>query len=165
MIAWREYTLGDLFKVKHGFAFKGEHFTTNGDLILLTPGNFKNRGGLHHKGDKEKYYSGDVPQEYILKQGDLLVAMTDLTQTAPLLGSPAIIPVGNKYLHNQRLGKIVDLNHDRILASYLFFLLNSESVRAQIKGSASRATVRHTFPSRIYEVRVSLPGISVPRKL
>jgi len=38
-------------------------------------------------------------------------------------------------------------------------------VRSQIKGSATGATVRHTSPSRIYEVHVELPPLSTQRKI
>ena len=41
MSEWREYKLGDVINVKHGYAFKGEYFSnTPTSDILLTPGNF-----------------------------------------------------------------------------------------------------------------------------
>ena len=46
--------LGDLFTIKHGYAFKGEHFSTEGSHIVLTPGNFFDGGGFKKKDDKEK---------------------------------------------------------------------------------------------------------------
>ena len=37
---WRDVALGDLFKVKHGFAFNGEFFTNHQhSQILVTPPN------------------------------------------------------------------------------------------------------------------------------
>jgi len=56
MSEWREYRLGDIFKVKHGFAFKGGFITENPtNNILVTPGNFYIGGGF--KSDKFKYYA------------------------------------------------------------------------------------------------------------
>ncbi len=165
MHAWRETKLGEVIEVKHGFAFKGEHFSDHGDLILLTPGNFKEEGGLKLKGEKEKFYAGDFPTEYLLRKGDLLVAMTDLTQNAPILGSPAFVPEDDRFLHNQRLGKIVVRRPDQVDAGFIFYLLNLPSVRGHIKGSASGATVRHTSPSRIYDVPVRIPSLSVQRRI
>lgn len=65
--------------IKHGFAFAGEFFKTEplGD-VLLTPGNFAIGGGF--KNDKFKYYLGDVPDEYVLEEDDLIVTMTDLSK-------------------------------------------------------------------------------------
>lgn len=162
---WKQSTLGELCQIKHGYAFKGEFFADAGDFILLTPGNFKESGGLQHKGEKEKFYVGEIPLEFVLNKGDLLLAMTDLTQNAPILGSPAFVPASKRYLHNQRLGKITNIDTKRLSPEFLFFLLNSRSVRGQIKGSASGATVRHTSPSRIYEVKVAIPSLSIQRKI
>lgn len=150
-------TLGDLFRLKHGFAFKGEFFSSSGLYVLLTPGNFYAEGGLKLKGTKEKYYSGPVPEGFVLDRGDLLIAMTDLTQQAPILGSAAFVPEDGRYLHNQRLGKVTDVR-DEVITPFLYYLLNDESVRAQIRSSASGATVKHTSPNRIYSVEVSIPS-------
>src|SRR5258708_3682020 len=51
----------ELFRVKHGYAFKGDFFDTIGDYVLLTPGNFNESGGFRDQGEKQKRYSGDVP--------------------------------------------------------------------------------------------------------
>jgi type I restriction enzyme S subunit len=163
--ASNQYKLGDLLEIKHGFAFKGEFFSDKGALILLSPGNFKEDGGLKLKGEKEKYYSGAFPEDYLLQRGDMLIAMTDLIQNAPILGSPAWIPENNRFLHNQRLGKVTNLKTDKLLPEYLYYLFNTATVRSHIKGSATGSTVRHTAPSRIYEVVVDLPPLSVQRSV
>lgn len=165
MEAWCECKLGDLFEIKHGFAFKGEHFADAGEFVLLTPGNFKEEGGLKLKGDKEKFYSGEFPDDYLLRKGDIIVAMTDLTQNAPILGSSAVIPQGGKFLHNQRLGKIINLKTNQALPEFVFYLFNTPSVREQIKGSATGATVKHTAPTRIYDVSTLLPPLPVQRRI
>src|SRR5207245_1636067 len=89
---WTRHQLGELLRIKHGYAFKGEFFASQGDLVVLTPGNFRAEGGLKIEG-QQKYYRGEFPKEFLLKQGELLVVMTDLTQKAPILGSPAFVPV------------------------------------------------------------------------
>lgn len=163
--SWPEINLGELIFIKHGFAFKGEYFTSKGDYILLTPGNFGEAGGLKLKGEKEKYYSSTFPMEFLLKRDDLLVVMTDLTQEAAILGASAIIPDSNRYLHNQRLGKIFIKAADRIDHGFLYHLFNYAGVREQIKATASGATVRHTSPGRIYDVKAHLPPIHTQRKI
>jgi type I restriction enzyme S subunit len=162
---WETVNLGELFRIKHGFAFKGEFFSESGKYILLSPGNFQEEGGLKLKGDKEKYYIGQFPTEYLLNKGELLVVLTDLKQTAPILGASGFIRENNKFLHNQRLGKIVNLDESRIDINFLFYLFNYHQVRGQIKGSATGSTVRHTSPERIYEVKVSLPPPPIQRKI
>ena len=103
---WCATTLGELICVKHGWAFKGEYFTAEGDELVLTPGNFPIGGGLKIRPGKDRYYTGNYPPEFLLTPGDLLVVMTDLTQNAPILGSPAVVPSEPRMLHNQRLGLV-----------------------------------------------------------
>jgi type I restriction enzyme S subunit len=157
----RTVQLGALFTIKHGYAFKGEYFGTEGSHIVLTPGNFFDEGGFKKKGDKEKWYSGKFPEDYILSRGDLLVAMTE--QAEGLLGSSAIVPEDGRYLHNQRLGLIQNLND--VNKRFLYYLFNSRSVRQQIRASCSGVKVRHTSPSRIYEVKVDVPSLHTQRKI
>ena len=154
---WEELELGEVMDVKHGYAFDGEFFADDGEHILLTPGNCYETGGLKLKGEKEKFYTGEIPTEYLLSAGDMLVVMTDLVNSAPILGGSFLIPEDNKYLHNQRLGLVQITNEKRIDRTFLYYLLNSHSYRAQIRGSASGATVRHTSPGRIKACRLRVP--------
>lgn len=165
MNQWKELTLGEVLKVKHGFAFKGEHFAQDGEHLLLTPGNFRAEGGLKFKGDKEKFYTGPVPQDYVLAKGDMVVAMTDLTQNAPLLGSTAFIEESGRLLHNQRLGKVTELRQEVTTPEFVYWLLNSTPVRVQIKATATGATVKHTAPERIYRVRVRFPPLETQQRI
>jgi type I restriction enzyme S subunit len=154
---WETIQLGEVMDVKHGFAFKGEFFSDFGELVLLTPGNCHEGGGLKLKGDKEKYYIGEFPAEFLLNEGDVLVVMTDLVNSAPILGGSFLIPENNKFLHNQRLGLVQITDEHRIDKMFLYYLLNTRDYRAQVRGSASGATVRHTSPGRIKECAVRVP--------
>ena len=103
----QEFFLSDFISVKHGFAFKGDFITTEeNENCLLTPGNFMIGGGF--KSDKFKYFSGDIPQDYILKEDDLIITMTDLSKQGDTLGYSALVPsiYGKKMLHNQRIGLV-----------------------------------------------------------
>ncbi len=163
MIALQNIKFGDCFKIKHGFAFKGEYFSENGDYVVATPGNFYDHGGFKSKNGKEKFYIGSIPKSFILNKLDLIVAMTE--QMHGLLGSSALVPEDNKYLHNQRIGLIQDINKEKIDKHFLYYLFNTTSVREQIQATANGAKVRHTSPSRIYEVTVSIPSVATQRRI
>jgi type I restriction enzyme S subunit len=158
MKAWSEIRLGEVIKIKHGFAFKGKHFSDHGDYILLTPGNVYPKGGLKLKGDKETYYDGDFPREYVLKKGDLVVVMTDLTQEAAILGGAMLIDKSDLYLHNQRLGLVFPT--EEINRRFLYQYFNWQFFRDQVKASSNGATVKHTSPGRIYQCRLHRPPAS-----
>ncbi|KYD27547.1 restriction endonuclease subunit S [Parageobacillus toebii] len=161
---WEVVSLGNLIEIKHGYAFKSKYFSESGDYIVLTPGNFKENGGIKSKGEKEKFYNGDFPKQYLLNEGDLLVVMTDLVAEAPLLGSPAFINENDKYLHNQRLGKVILKDENQTDIFYIYETLNSPYVRNIIRAGASGTTVKHTSPSRIKEIKVINPPSEIQKQ-
>ena len=84
--------------------------------------------------------------------------MTDLVNTAPILGGSFIIPENERFLHNQRLGLVSITDKNRIHKKFLYYLLNTNNYRSQVRGSASGATVRHTSPDRIKRCEVRIPN-------
>ncbi|MEW6542111.1 MAG: HsdR family type I site-specific deoxyribonuclease [Nitrospirota bacterium] len=163
MADWLACKLGDLLEIKHGYAFQGEYFTESGSHIVLTPGNFFDEGGFKNKGDKEKWYTGPIPSDYVLNEGDLIVAMTE--QAEGLLASSAIIPRSGLYLHNQRLGLVQIRDESKTDKCFLYHLFNYKPVRQQIRASASGVKIRHTAPSRIAEVTVRVPPPPIQRRI
>lgn len=158
MSEWQRQRLGDLIDIKHGYAFKGEYFSDDGNgPLLLTPGNFMLGGGF--KSGKPKYYLGPVPDAFELATGDLVVTMTDLSKSGDTLGYPAIIPPGPSYLHNQRIGLVIVRAPDKIDRQYLYSVLRTDSYRKHILASATGSTVRHTSPSRIYDFEFKAPSL------
>jgi len=163
--AWPLVRLRDLLRVKHGFAFKSAFFSEETGDVLLTPGNFEETGGLKFRPEKDRSYAGAFPAEFRLRAGELLVVMTDLTQEARILGAPAFVPEAPGCLHNQRLGKIVDVDVSRIDQRFLYYLFNYRGFREAIKSTASGSTVKHTSPGRIESYQVRLPPLSTQRRI
>jgi type I restriction enzyme S subunit len=160
---WRPTRLGDGLEVHHGFAFKGEYFRDQGELIVLTPGNFFDAGGFKPKSGKEKYYDGPVPLRYLLRAGDVVVAMTE--QVQGLLGSTATIPDDERYLHNQRLGLLEITDTDVLDLRFTYHLLNGPDARRQLQATATGAKIRHTAPERIKAVEVRLPDVPTQKRV
>ena len=159
---WDEKPLSALCDIKHGYAFEGEFFNNEGDYVLLTPGNFYEKGGYRDRGEKQKYYTGEIPDGYILSQNDLLVAMTE--QAAGLLGSPILVPESDKFLHNQRLGLVIKKPEAAWTNEFFFYVFNTQSVRKAIHQSASGVKVRHTSPTKIGQVVVAFPKSTTKQK-
>ena len=152
---WVEKPFSELCNIKHGHAFEGAFFNNEGEYVLLTPGNFYERGGYRDRGEKQKYYTGEIPRDYVLNKGDLLVAMTE--QAAGLLGSPILVQESNKFLHNQRLGLVTQKPGAVWTNEFFFHVFNTPAVRKAIHASASGVKVRHTSPKNIGDVIVAFP--------
>ncbi|MDI5933630.1 restriction endonuclease subunit S [Halomonas kalidii] len=163
MSDWPLSSLKGKIHINHGFPFKSEFFTgEETDYIVLTPGNFHEKGGFKRQAGKEKFYTGEVPSDYLLASGDLIVAMTE--QAAGLLGSCARIPESGIYLHNQRLG-LITTDPKEILKDYVYHLFKTKTVRDQIRLTSSGSKVKHTSPERIYDVKIPLPNVTVQKKI
>ena len=160
--AWSSREVGDIAKIKHGYAFKGEFFADSGAYVVLTPGNFQLGGGFRYQGDKEKYYSDpDFPKDYILQRGDLVTAMTE--QAVGLIGSPLVVPEDGKFLHNQRLGLFQFAEGEK--TGFLYFSMQTSSMRREFSNSAAGSKVRHTSPKRIESLPLKIPTLTEQRKI
>ncbi|EAA6844530.1 restriction endonuclease subunit S [Salmonella enterica subsp. enterica serovar Newport] len=163
MSNWPIEKLKGKLNIKHGFPFKGEFFSEQKtEFIVLTPGNFYETGGFKRQLGKEKFYTGEFPEEYIHSKGDVIVAMTE--QAAGLLGSCARVPESGLYLHNQRLG-LIKTNPQYLLKDYVYYLFRTNTVREQIRLTSSGSKVKHTSPERIYDVKVPLPDVKKQQKI
>ena len=160
----KHYRLGDLISIKHGFAFSGEYIQEDDNgVVLVTPGNFRIGGGFQE--NKCKFFSGDIPNAYILKAGDFIVTMTDLSKTIDTLGYSAFVPNTNrKYLHNQRIG-LVSIISDECDRDYLYWLMRTHYYQKSIANTSTGATVHHTSPAKIYEFEFDAPDITEQRSI
>ena len=161
---WEQRKLGELINLENGFAFKSEYFQEDpSDVIVLTPGNVNIGGGF--QSGKGRFYNiaGKFPDKFIFKPGDIFVTMTDLTPSGQTLGLPAIVPDdGITYLHNQRLGKLVNFSGDR---EFLFYVFNTEDYHKHIVATASGTTVKHSSSSKILDYVVHIPIIEEQTKI
>jgi type I restriction enzyme, S subunit len=162
---WRAVSLGELFRVKHGFAFKSEYFTDKPqDTVLVTPGNFAIGGGFQD--GKRKYYNGWLPEDYVLKPGQVVVTMTDLSKESDTLGYAASIPNDSTiWLHNQRVGLLEFKTEIPTTPRFIEYLLRAHEYRSWIVGSATGTTVKHTAPGRIESFATRIPPIEEQRAI
>ena len=150
---WEWERVGNLLSLKNGYAFKSKYFVENkGEYILATPGNFYEEGGFRHRGEKTKYYDGPIDSEFVFESGDLIIPMTE--QAAGLLGSAAFVPKDqNKYLHNQRLGKLSPYSNLTTL-EFIYLFFNGSFLREELAKTCTGMKVRHTSPDRILKVLI-----------
>jgi len=153
--SWEVVELGEFFQIKHGYAFDGKFFEPSGEYILMTPGHFHEEGGFRDQGEKTKYFAGEIPKDYVLAKDNLVVAMTE--QTSGLLGSAAFVPEDDRYLHNQRLGLIADLDTNRLSKRFLFNVFNLPHLRVEVAKTSTGSKVKHTSPTKLRAVRVGIP--------
>lgn len=156
---WRNATLGDFIEVRHGYAFKTKFADDQrSPYALFTRKNFTPGGG--YRDDAPRYYHGEFRETFLLEAGDLMIVLTDLSRDGDLLGFPAIVPETDtfRYLHNQRVGKVV-FHAPGLDPQFLYGLLRSSSYRRHVLNTASQTTVRDTAPSRLHAYTFRLPPL------
>ena len=156
--------LGELIEIKHGYAFSGEHIVEDDNgIVLVTPGNFRIGGGF--KEEKCKFFDGEIPADYVLKEGDFIVTMTDLSKTIDTLGYSALVPKSKRiYLHNQRIG-LVTFKSDECDRGYIYWLMRTREYQRSIANTSTGATVHHTSPKKIYDYDLEVPPLATQHRI
>ena len=160
----RKCKLGDLFKIKQGFAFKSEKYLKDSKYVLCTLGNFSSDNNFKMNRNKWNYYPDEFSHEFVLKEGDLIIPLTE--QTYGLFGNSAFVPKteGFQFVLNQRVGKII-INEQLVDKYYLHYLLSMDIVRMQIEATAKGTSQRNTSPDKMYDVMVWIPELAEQKRI
>ncbi len=145
---WEVKTLGDIVKLKNGFAFKSNLFCDIGipiirikniqnenivldDLVFCNPNDYKNN-----------------LDNYLIQKNDILIAMSGATT-----GKIGLYNLNNKAYLNQRVG-LLRINND-ILRKYIFWFLycNSEQNLTNALGAAQP----NLSTEQIHNIQIPLP--------
>lgn len=159
-----KYKLGEILDVKRGASLAGEYYATEGEYVRLTCGNFDyvNNCFKENTSKDNLFYTGKVREEFIMQKGDIITPLTE--QAIGLLGSTAIIPESNKYIQSQDVAKII-CNEELLYPMYAFYLISSDSVKAQLGAAAQQTKIRHTSPDKIKDCVVWIPDLDTQRRI
>lgn len=160
----RKYKLRQLIEVTRGASLPGEFYSTSGDRIRLTLGNFDyvNNGFKENTSKDNLFYTGAVAPDFILNKGDIITPLTE--QAIGLLGSTAKIPESGKYIQSQDVA-LVKVISDELIHDFAYYLLPTPSVKRQLSAGAQQTNIRHTSPDKIKDCVVFIPEPSEQKKI
>ena len=106
---------------------------------VFKQGHIKKGGGFNSDGTKSWYPISKCEklQNYILKKGDILMAMTDMKGNVAILGNTAIMPVDDKYIVNQRVGLLRAKKEIGVDYPYLYLLTNEHNFLMDLRSRAN----------------------------
>ncbi len=81
---------GDIVSTYNGYSYKGKELGSSKDA-MVTIKNFDRNGGYKLEGLKEIILSDKVKPHHFVELNDIIVAHTDLTQAAEIIGNPIMI--------------------------------------------------------------------------
>ncbi len=160
---WKVGNLGEYVNVFKGCSYRSEDLQDS-DKALVTLKAIERGGGF--KLDGLKSYTGEYKDEQIISPGELVVAHTDLTQKAEVLGKPAIIrrvPIFSTLIASLDLS-IVRPKNDSTNVPFVYFLLKTEDFQNHAYGYADGTTVLHLNKKAVPDYKFVLPQKDLVKK-
>ena len=155
---WKIEKLGHHVNLTKGKSYKSAELQES-DTALVTLKSFQRNGGYREDGLKE--YIGSYKDEQIVSDGDLIVAFTDVTQAADVIGKPAIV-IGNP--NYSRLVISLDVGVIRVVPesiltnAFIYFLMLSNRYASNSLGYTNGTNVLHLKKEAITEYDFCLPN-------
>ena len=150
--------LGELIEVTRGASLSGEYYSTKGEYIRLTCGNFDYHNNCFKENTSKDnlFYTGEFREEFLLEKGDIITPLTE--QAIGLLGTTARIPKSGKYIQSQDIA-LVKCKAGKIDPTFCYYLISSRLVRNQLSAAAQQTKIRHTSPDKIKACTVWVPEL------
>ena len=139
---WSIRAVGDVTTITRGRSYKSSELADS-DTALVTLKSFNRGGGFRRDGFKP--YTGPFKPEQEVFEGDCIVAHTDVTQQAELIGRSALVTrstLYSRHVASLDVG-IVRPKTDELTSIFLSALLSGDRYVSHIKGYTSGTTVLH----------------------
>ena len=160
---WNSIHLNEKATFIKGVSYKSEDLRESG-VALVTLKSIDRGGGYKEEGLKP--YSGEFKPEQRLQPGEVVVAHTDLTQAAEVLGRAARIRY-NQNFHTLVASLdlvIVRPTDSDISNEFLYGLLSQEAFREHAYSYANGTTVLHLSARALPEYQFVLPPSPIIKK-
>ncbi len=138
---WEVKEVEDIISpIERGLSYTSKEIENLNGIPMMNLACFDKAG--NYRTGELKYFSGKYSDEDLLKPLDILIACTDLTQKADIIGTPIFVPCENsEFVYSTDLAKLVPLNNDDKF--YLYYYLKNDIFHSYIKPFASGTTVKH----------------------
>jgi len=159
---WSKKEIRDIAKTIKGKSYKSTELSTS-NTALVTLKSFKRGGGYRLDGLKE--YTGTYKEEQEVFAGDLVIAYTDVTQAADVIGKPAMVISDKKYSHLViSLDVAVVRPESDLLKYYLYGLAMTDKFQSHTKSHSTGTTVLHLSKKAVPEYIFCQPSNQLLKK-
>ena len=160
--------LSDVCDLQNGYAFKSKDYVEKSNTCNIRMSNIR-PGGKFDEFHNEKYLPDNYAkkyEEYLLNDGDLIIAMTDMATETKILGLPTLVNniSGRSFLLNQRVGKLYKFSKD-IYVPYLRYILTAQDVIDYYKKMGEGGLQINISKKDILSVKFPLPSLSIQQKI
>jgi type I restriction enzyme S subunit len=157
---WEVKELGTELTVQRGISYKSSEINDDG-IAMINLNSFNLNGTFKPSGIKK--YSGKYSDKNLVSEGDLLIAITDVTRNADIIGKAIIVP--NYYSELVISMDIAKISPSKKLSeSFLMMLFNSNQYHNYIKWFASGTIVLHLNLDGMNWYKTEIPPKSLLNK-
>ena len=152
-IDWEYKRLREMVQYYRGLSYSSEEIDTDSGVDLVNLNNIISYGGFNKNGTKK--YAGKYKETQTLKDSDLVMGVTDMTQERRLVGSVALVDTkGVKTAFSADLIKLIS----SVNKLFLYCMLKYGNYSKYIAEFANGANVLHLKPDSVMSVKVLMPS-------
>lgn len=149
---WEYVKFEDILSFDRGISYSSEEIDCDDGLNLINLKNIDSFGGFRRDGTKK--YNGKYKESQVVKKGDLVIGVTDMTQDRRTVGAAALIPTieGTSVISADLVKVVSDIPN-----IYLYCLCRYGFYSKYFSQFANGANVLHLKPSALLNKKVLLP--------
>ena len=165
---WKIIELNEICDLQNGYAFKSSDYVSFSNTLNCRMSNIRPNGEFNLE-----YHPKFLPDSYaekysnfLLKDDDVIIAMTDMATDAKILGVPTVVSTsGKNLLLNQRVGKLIIKHPEIVYFPYLKYALNRESVKKYYLRFAGGGLQLNLGKSDLLSVKIPLPPLEEQKRI
>ena len=163
---WEVVPFEKIVDFQNGYAFKSKELLNepSSDCYqVFKQGHIARGGGFIPDGTKSWYPKRLASKlgKFVLKKGDILMAMTDMKDNVAILGNTAIMPIDNEYIVNQRVELLRTNGYKGITYPFIYLLTNSKDFLIDLRSRANSGVQVNLSSAEIKASRTILPSEKV----
>ena len=149
---WEEYRLGDCIQFTRGVSYLSSDII-DGDSVLLSMNNIRPYGG--YLADYSRVYSGKFRNDQVVKENDLIMSITDMTQDRRIIGYVGIVsPTEKNCVICTHLMKVSSTDYNNY---FLYGLFTFSGLSRYISEYATGANVLGLTASILCRIKCRFP--------
>lgn len=149
---WNYIQLSDIISFERGISYSSAEINCDDGINLVNLKNIQSYGGFRREGTKK--YNGKYKDSQIVKAGDLILGVTDMTQDRRTVGAVALMPVldGTSVI-SVDLVKI----ESQVPNQFLYCMCKYGFYSKYFSQFANGANVLHLKPNTLLNKKILLP--------
>lgn len=153
---WKFVELGEYLDCFNGVSYKSSELNPS-KVAMVTLKSFDRNGGFRLDGFKE--FTGRFKEQHVVVQGDLVVAHTDITQGAEVIGNPVLVVNDTRYEHMVISMDLVKVKskHEWLSNEFLYRMMRTREFKEHCLGYSNGSTVLHLSKQAIPSFEFFMP--------